>query len=221
MPQLRSLTSHLKYTDAIAKSKFDQRDYADQRQEYADKRSDAEAQAEIDQQNALAKIQEQQTAQDKFLTSSTGKVYLNGEMMLDAKGKPMTTVDMMKLQETNRHNTTNEDLAKQKLSVSQQKMNNDLAIATQKLQFNWASLDLKSATASANIANAQAKLEVAARNGDTAEIKAQATVLNNQLKNIQTQINGYKKADKPVPAKLKSQLKSIMTKMSTLANMGK
>lgn len=195
------------FADAMNESKLGQ-------QEYKDNRADAEAALAVEQQNALAKLQEQQTEQDKFLTSSTGYVYLNGVMMTGKDGKPIRTVDLMKLDETSRHNQATE-------SISMQKMNNDLAIATQKLQYNWATLDLKSQTAQADIANAQAKLELMARNADTAEVKAQAGILNDQLKNIQKQIDGYKKADKKVPDSLKTQLKDIMTKMSTLANMGK
>lgn len=195
------------YTDAIQGAKVDSMTYKDQK-------AQAEAENMVAQQNALAKLQEQQTEQDKYLTSSTGYVYLNGQVMKGANGQPMTSLEYAKLQETNRHNTATE-------SISMQKMNNDLAVATQKLQYNWASLDLKSQVAQADIADAQAKLEIMARNADTTAIKAQAGILNNQLKNIQTQINGYKKADKPVPDSLKTQLKDIMTKMSTLANMGK
>jgi hypothetical protein len=195
------------FDTAISQSKIDQRAYQDSQQA-------AQAEQEVAQTNALAKIQEQQTAQDKYLTTATGYVYLNGQVMKDSKGNAITSLALQKQQETTRHNTATE-------SLTMQKINNDLALASQKLAYNYAALDLKSQTAQADIANAQAKLELAAKNSDTAEARAQATILNNQLKNVQKQIDGYIKADKKVPNSLKTTLKNIMTKMSTLANMGK
>jgi hypothetical protein len=189
-----------KYTDLLNQSK----------QTQAESKSAQEA-ATAESVTAQLKAQ---TEQDKYLTSSTGYVYLNGKVLKDKNGKPLTSLAYQKMLEDSRHNQANE-------SANMQKINNDLALATQKLQLNYATLDLKSQQAQADIANAQAKLELASRNADTAEVRVQAGILNTEIKSIQKQIDGYRKSGKKVPKSLKSKLKSVMGKMDKLANMGK
>jgi hypothetical protein len=206
------------YSQAYADSAKTKADITAQYTDALNQSKQTQAEAKAAQEAATAEsITEQlkaQTEQDKYLTSSTGYVYLNGKVLKDKAGNPLTSMAYMKLQEENRHNIAGE-------SAAMQKINNDLAMATQKLNYNWASLDLKSQQAQADIANAQAKLELAARNADTAEVRVQAGILNNEIKSIQKQIDGYKKAGKKVPKSLKSKLKKVMGKMDKLANMGK
>lgn len=189
-----------KYTDLINQSKQTQ--------------AEAKAAQEAQTAESVTAQLKAQTEQDKYLTSSTGYVYLNGKVLKDKNGKPLTSVAYQKMLEDNRHNQAVE-------SANMQKINNDLALATQKLKLNYATLDLKSQQAQAAIANAQAKLELAARNADTAEVRVQAGILNSEVKSIQKQIDGYRRSDKKVPKSLKDKLKAVMSKMDKLANMGK
>lgn len=59
--------------------------------------------AQNDQANADRALK-----QDQFLTQQTGTVYVGGKQML-YKGKPITTMELMKLTETQRHNLATEN----------------------------------------------------------------------------------------------------------------
>lgn len=90
------------------------------KQEYADNQQAARIKAQGD---ALAN----QTQQDKYLTESTGIVYLNGQPLMTKDGKPVTSLEYQKMSETQRHNLAMEshDGSKLALDVMSQQTERD------------------------------------------------------------------------------------------------
>jgi hypothetical protein len=90
------------YDDAIAKTATD-------RQSYIDSRTDATNKTAIDEQNAQTELFKAQSDADKNMTDATGYVYVNGKPLKDSSGNPISSLEYMKLSETQRHDIASEN----------------------------------------------------------------------------------------------------------------
>jgi hypothetical protein len=200
------------YNDAIAQSKIDQI-------KHNEDVSAQEAELQTNAAKAQADLANAQTTQDKYLTASTGYVYLNGKMLTGASGQPMTSMEFQKLSETQRHNLTTEGLTAQKYSqdyslgaekndIARMKIQADITKASQNLQLAYDKLDKDYYVANANIDKATAQLDISARNAATAEQRNAISAISSKIKAVQSQI----KKGKPTAAQKKT-LKGLMAQM--------
>lgn len=146
-----------------------------------------------------------QTTQDKYLTTSTGKVYLNGKV-LKYGGKEVTSMEYNKLNETQRHNMANENNIaiknQQTYDISTKKITADLQKSIAKNELDYAKLDYNYAKLEANNKANQAKIKIAAENAQSTKDRNQLTALGKQADQLSSQIVAYqKRGDKP-PKKL-------------------
>jgi hypothetical protein len=193
------------YDSNISQSRIDQQAYKDSRQAYADQLAAAQAKAATDQQSA-------QTEQDKYLTSATGYVYVGGERLMIG-GKPVTSMEWNKLTETQRHNMATEAntatanaqdyaLGMDKNAISREKIANDLQIAINRSQLDYAKLDYNYTKLESDNAYNQDKLQIAIANAQTSKDKTQLTALGKQADGFAKQIAAYQKAGKKPPKSL-------------------
>lgn len=208
----RKATLEQQYDEAIGNSRIEQAGF--------------KAEQEAAQQAAQIEMQKVQTEQDKFLTQSTGYVYINGQM-LQYNGKPLTTIEYGKLSEEIRSNMAQEALTGQKNAqdyalgqekndISRQKIAADLQIATSKLKLDYAKLDYNYAKLESDNAIAQDKIRIAADNAQTSAVKGQITALGKQLDNLTKQITAYQKAGDKPPKSLVDQYNAVNDQISAL-----
>jgi hypothetical protein len=208
------------YNKAISDAKLGKWDYDNQL---------AQGQAE-----QAIKLQEIQNDQDKWLTESTGSVFLNGQrIMMD--GKPLTTIEWEKLSEEKRSNLAQEALEGQKNAwdfqlgqeqnqigwdsnaIKRQQVAVDLQIATSKLQLDYAKLDYNYAKLDSNNMIAQDKIRIMSDNAQTAADKSKITSLGQQLNSLTSQITAYQKNGKKPPADLVTQYNRVLNDLNTMA----
>lgn len=206
------------FNEAISNSRLQEFDYKNKLQQ---------AQAE---QNI--KLQEIQNDQDKWLTESTGSVFVNGQRIM-VDGKPLTTVEWEKLSEEKRSNLAQEALEGQKNAwdyqigqeknalgwdsnaIKRQQVAVDLQIATSKMQLDYAKLDYNYAKLDANNAIAQEKIRVASDNAQTAADKSKISALGQQLDSITKQLTAYQKSGKNLKT---DQYKALVDEYNRVLN---
>jgi hypothetical protein len=209
-----------KYNQAIADSKL--KDYA--------------MKVDMDKTNAenQIKLQELQNDQDKFLTESTGNVYLNGQrLMMD--GKPLTTLEWEKLSEEKRSNLANEAIQQQKNAwdyqlgqeknqigwdsnaIRRQQIAVDLQIQTSKMQLDYARLDYNYAKLESDNAIAQDKIRVMSDNAQTSADKAKISALGQQLDSLSSQITAAQKAGKKPSADIVAKYNDVLGQLQALS----
>ena len=216
------------YDDSISQSKLDQ-------QTYLDDRADAEAKAQSDAASAQAELANAQTEQDKYLTSSTGYVYLNGQM-LKYNGQPLTSLDYQKMTETQRHNLATENNTAFANQINAQKVSNDYAlgmdandikrqqiaadiqIQTSKMQLDYAKLDYNYAKLDSDNAIAQDKINVAKENAQTSADKGKITSLGKQLSSLTSQITAYQKKGKKPPKDLVTKYNNVLNSLNDVSS---
>jgi hypothetical protein len=189
--------------------------HADQQAEAA-KQNAANAQNQIDLINA-------QTTQDKYLTSSTGYVYLNGKK-LTSGGKAITSIEYKKLSETQRHNLASENnvsvknaqdynLGTDRNAIARQKVAADLKQSIIKNQLDYAKLDYNYAKLDATNKYNQSKLKLAISSAQTSKDKSQLTALGKQATTLTSQITAAqrqgKKPSKSIVAKYNETMNAI------------
>jgi hypothetical protein len=203
---------------------------------YKSKLSDYEMKVEIDKNKAeqAIKLQEIQNDQDKWLTESTGSVFINGQRIM-VDGKPLTTVEWEKLSEEKRSNLAQEYMENQKNSwdyqlgqeknalgwdansIKRQQIAVDLQIATSKLQLDYSKLDFNYAKLESNNTQAQDKIRIASENAQTGADKAKITALGQQLSSLTSQITSYQKAGKKPPKALVDQYNDVTGQLQAMA----
>jgi hypothetical protein len=110
----------------------------------------------------------------------------------------MRSVDLMKLDETSRHNQTTEDISRMKIQADVQKASDQLQLAYDKLDKDWY-------VANANIDKAIGQLDIAARNSATKEQSNAITAIKAKISAVKSQV----KNGKPTDAQKKT-LKDLM-----------
>jgi hypothetical protein len=188
----------------------------------------ADNKATIDGMNAQAELQKQQTEQDKYLTSSTGFVYVGGKQ-LTVNGKPITSMEYNKLTETQRHNLATENntatanantaaknandytLGQDKNDIARTKIATDLQVALSKNKLDQDKLTFSYTKLDSDNAYHQALIKKAADAAQNATDKTQLTALGKQTDTLTKQISAIQKkktqtkADKAALKKLVSQ----------------
>jgi hypothetical protein len=197
------------YDSDISQSKIDQMQYADK--------------MAIAQDEADAKFAAAQTEQDKYLTSATGMVYVNGERLMIG-GKPVTSMEWNKLSETQRHNLATEantatqiannyslgqdknaitySLGQDRNAIARETAANNLTIAIAKNKLEYDKLDYNYQKLESDNANAQDKLQIAIATAQTSKDAVQLTALGKQVDGFAKQIAAYQKAGKKPPKSL-------------------
>lgn len=209
-----------KYNEAISQAKLGNLDYMSKLQ-----------QAQADQQ---IKLQEIQNDQDKWLTQSTGNVYINGQRLM-SEGKPITTMDWEKLSEEKRHNLAQEAIDQQKNqwdyqlgqeknqigwdsnAIRRQQIAVDLQIATSKMQLDYARLDYNYSKLESDNAIAQDKIRIMADNAQTSADKAKITALGQQLNSLSSQITAAQKAGKKPSADIVAKYNDVLGQLQALS----
>jgi hypothetical protein len=193
------------YDSQISSSKIAQQTY-----------NDAQAAAQAKAANDAATLQ---TEQDKYLTTSTGTVWVGGKQLV-INGKPVQSMDWNKLNETQRHNLATEAntatanantatnnannfaLGQDKNAIARETAANNLTIAISRNKLDAAKLDYNYKKLESDNADQQAKIQIAIANAQTSKDKTQLTALGKQSDGYAKQIAAYQKAGKPVPKKL-------------------
>lgn len=192
------------YDEAISGSKIEQGKYQDEKQLKA-----------TEQQIA---IQAAQTEQDKFLTESTGLLYVGGQQMT-MNGRPITTIEFQKMTEEQRHNMAEENnvatknaqsyalgseansikysLGSEGNAIKRDAISADLQIALAKNTLDYAKLDFDYTKLESNNAYNQDKIAQAAAASQNATDKNQLTALGQQSNTLANQIIAAQKAGKP------------------------
>jgi hypothetical protein len=195
------------YDSQISSSKIAQQTY-----------NDAQAAAQAKAANDAATLQ---TEQDKYLTTSTGTVWVGGKQLV-INGKPVQSMDWNKLNETQRHNLATEAntatanantatnnannfaLGQDKNAIARETAANNLTIAISRNKLDEAKLDYNYKKLESDNADQQAKLQIAIANAQTSKDKTQLTALGKQSDSLAKQIAAYQKAGKKAPKKLVS-----------------
>jgi hypothetical protein len=188
----------------------------------------AEAKAQSDATAAQAELQKQQTAQDTYLTNSTGFVYVGGKQ-LTMNGKPITSMEYNKLTETQRHNLATENntatanantaaknandytLGQDKNDIARTKIATDLQVALSKNKLDQDKLTFSYTKLDSDNAYHQGLIKKAADAAQNATDKTQLTALGKQTDTLTKQISAIQKkktqtkADKAALKKLVSQ----------------
>jgi hypothetical protein len=188
----------------------------------------ADEKAQADAASAQAELQKQQTEQDKYLTSSTGMVYMNGKPLL-VNGKPISSMDYNKLTETQRHNLATENntatanantaannannfaLGQDKNDIARTKIATDLQVALAKNKLDQDKLTFSYTKLDSDNTYHQALIKKAADAAQNATDKTQLTALGKQTDTLAKQISAIQKkktqtkADKAALKKLVSQ----------------
>lgn len=167
----------------------------------------------IDQAKMQLEVAKIQNAKDKQLTDATGYLYSGGKQVL-YKGKPIKTIDYMKLSETQRSNIVNE-------GIKQQAENRKGAELELKAQ-HWANQDTNSMNLY-NLKVADFNRKVAADSADIANMQANMTDKQNktQMAALKTQYDGLikliakQKDGKPTKAQT-DRLAELEAKMYSL-----
>lgn len=207
------------FNDAIANSKIG-------KQEYEAGLAQSEKENQLAQQKLDLDFMKMQTDQDKYLTTSTGYVYLNGKM-LTSGGKPLTSLEYKKLSETQRHNLATENniaiknaqdyaLGKDSNAIKREQIAADIQTTMAKLKLDYAKLDYNYAKLEANNAIQQEKIKIAADNAQTSATKSQLSGLGKQLDNVTKQITAYQKKGKKPPKDLVEKYNSLQNQISSL-----
>lgn len=202
------------FNNAISGSRIEQ-------QQYQDKIAGEQAGQQI-------QLQEIQSGQDKWMTESTGFLWVNGNPILDASGRRITTVEWGKLSETQRHNMVQEtldgqkigndyeigkeknantaqknandyDLGKEKNDVSRQKIAADLQVAIAKNKLGQDKLTYDYAKLEADNTYRSDKISQLSDGLQNDADKAQLNALNKQASDLNKQILAYVKEGKKVP----------------------
>lgn len=208
------------YNNAISESKLGQ-------QAYQDERYDAEMANQAAQTKAQAELQNSQTEMDKYLTSSTGYVYMNGKMITH-NGKPLTSLEYQKLSETQRHNLATEALQGQKQAqdyqlgadanaIRRQQIAADLQISMNKMKLDYAKLDYNYTKLEADNRVAQDKIKIASENAQTSADKAKISALGKQLTSLTSQITAYQKKGKKPPKNLVEQYNNVTGQLEAMS----
>lgn len=202
-----------KYNEAISSSKIGQLEF--------------QAEQEAAQMESAVKLQEIQSEQDKWMTQSTGQLWVNGQPLM-VNGQPIRTVDWEKMSEERRHNLMSEALEGTKIGndyqlgmdsndIKRQAIATDLQIALAKNKLDYAKLDYNYAKLESDNAIAQDKIMIAAENAQTSADKAKITTLGQQLNSITKRIVEYQKAGKKPPKDLVNQYNDINGQLQALA----
>src|SRR5205085_1847516 len=162
------------YDSQISSSKIAQQTY-----------NDAQAAAQAKAANDAATLQ---TEQDKYLTTSTGTVWVGGKQLV-INGKPVQSMDWNKLNETQRHNLATEAntatanantatnnannfaLGKDKNEIARETAANNLTIAISRNKLDEAKLDYNYKKLESDNSDQQAKLQIAIANAQTSKDK--------------------------------------------------
>lgn len=194
-------------------------------QKYQDSRSDALVKQASDMATAQAELQKNQTAQDQYLTSSTGMVYMNGKPLLDKSGKPISSMDYAKLSETVRHdyatenntaqsNSNTYNLGMANVGVKQQQIQADLTKSLAQNKLDYAKLDYNYAALGERTQQAQDQIKIASDNAQTAADKNKIDALGKQYSSYSSQIQAYQKAGQKPPKALVDNFNSIGAQLS-------
>jgi hypothetical protein len=213
------------YDSQISNSKIAQQTYNDQ-----------QAAAQAKAANDAATLQ---TEQDKYLTSATGTVWVGGKQLVIG-GKPVTSMDWNKLNETQRHNLATEAntatanantatnnannfaLGQDKNAIARETAANNLTIAISRNKLDEAKLDFNYKKLEADNADQQSKLQIAIANAQTSKDKTQLTALGKQTDTLTKQIAAIQKkktqskADKAALKKLVSQYNKTNNAISSI-----
>lgn len=190
-------------------------------------RDAADAKAQADAMSAQAELAKQQTAQDQYLTSSTGYVYVGGKQ-LTMNGKPITSMEYNKLSETQRHNLATETntatknaqdytLGQDKNDISRTKIASDLQIALAKNQLDQNKLTFSYAKLDSDNSYHQALIQKAANAAQNATDKTQLTALGKQSDTLAKQISAIQKKKKQTSAD-KASLKKLIGQYNSVNN---
>jgi hypothetical protein len=202
-----------KYNEAISGSKIGQKQF--------------QMEQEMAQADQAIKLQEIQSDQDKWLTESTGSVFINGQRLM-VDGKPLTTVEWEKLSETKRSNLAKESIEQQKNvwdyqlgydanTIKREGIATDLQIALARNTLDYAKLDYNYAKLEANNMIAQDKIALAAENAQTAADKSKITALGQQLNSLTKRIVEYQKKGDKVPKELVTEYNNVNGQLQALA----
>lgn len=202
--------------------------------QYESDRADAEAKAASDAASAQAELANAQTNQDKYLTSSTGFVYLNGKQ-LTMNGKPVTSMEYQKLTETQRHNLATENnvaignqikaqdmandyaLGADKNAIAREKIGADLQGQMAKMKLEYDKLDFNYAKLDSANAIAQDKIAIAKENAQTSADKGKITSLGKQLSSLTSQMTAYQKKGKKVPKDLVTKYNNVLNALNDVS----
>jgi hypothetical protein len=217
------------YNDRISQTKqeIEQQRIAKEQQAWENEMAENESQTKAQQEAAKMQLE-----RDKFLTASSGIMYINGKP-LTANGRPITTVEFQKLTETQRHNLATENnvanktqldylLGRERNAISQEghqldyavgmaKIQADIQKASANLELGYAKLDQGYAKIEADMNKAKASLDVAARKAATSEQKNMITGIKGQLDSLQKQIKAQK--DGKATKKQKEQYNALMKRL--------
>jgi hypothetical protein len=203
------------YDSQISSSKIAQQTY-----------NDAQAAAQAKAANDAATLQ---TEQDKYLTTSTGTVWVGGKQLV-INGKPVQSMDWNKLNETQRHNLATEAntatanantatnnannfaLGQDKNAIARETAANNLTIAISRNKLDEAKLDYNYKKLEADNADQQVKLQIAIANAQTSKDKTQLTALGKQSDSYAKQIAAYQKSGKGLTSKAFKDLVSKYNK---------
>jgi hypothetical protein len=205
------------YDSQISSSKIAQQTY-----------NDAQAAAQAKAANDAATLQ---TEQDKYLTTSTGTVWVGGKQLV-INGKPVQSMDWNKLNETQRHNLATEAntatanantatnnannfaLGQDKNAIARETAANNLTIAISRNKLDAAKLDYNYKKLESDNADQQAKIQIAIANAQTSKDKTQLTALGKQSDSLAKQIAAYQKAGKKAPKSLVDKYNSTNNAIS-------
>jgi hypothetical protein len=194
----------------------------------------ADNKATIDGMNAQAELQKQQTEQDKYLTSSTGFVYVGGKQ-LTVNGKPITSMEYNKLTETQRHNLATENntatanantaannannyaLGQDKNDIARTKIATDLQVALAKNKLDQDKLTFSYTKLDSDNAYHQGLIKKAADAAQNATDKTQLTALGKQTDTLTKQISAIQKKKTQTKAD-KAALKKLVTQYNNANN---
>ena len=175
------------FNQAISQNKLDKQTYDNERQAQL-------AEMQTNALNAQATLQKAQTEQDQYLTSSTGYVYVNGQM-LQYKGKPVTSLEYAKVMEEMRHNMATEGLTGQKnawdYALGQAGIQND---AQRNLWEYLLGQEKNSITAQNNLWDFQQGMDANAAKREQIAAQLQQSIAKNQLEYAKLDYN-YAKLD--------------------------
>lgn len=220
----------------------------DIRAAYQDQINNARSAIVENQNEQKAAGQQVQQKQDEFLTTTTGYVYMNGKR-LTLNGKPVSTLEMQKLTEQQRHNMAVENNTsvknlldyKAKIDANNAKREGDkldfsqgmdanavkraqiaanLQQALAKIKVDYAKIDLDWAKLESNNKIAQDKISIAAENAQTSKDKAQITALGKQLSSLTSQITAYQKKGKKPPKSIVDKYNSVNNQLNSLISGG-
>jgi hypothetical protein len=219
------------YSDAATKKSEIQSNYDSQissskiaQQTYNDAQAAAQAKAANDEATL-------QTEQDKYLTTSTGTVWVGGKQLV-INGKPVQSMDWNKLNETQRHNLATEAntatanantatnnannfaLGQDKNAIARETAANNLTIAISRNKLDAAKLDYNYKKLESDNADQQAKIQIAIANAQTSKDKTQLTALGKQSDSLAKQIAAYQKAGKKAPKSLVDKYNSTNNAIS-------